>query len=239
MNIDSPADTRAVHRPSRDYLTLAALGMGMAVPFLYYGVQIAAAPYFPGYSFMSQAASLLGSDHSTHPSIFNAGVIATGIATLCAAVGFFRALQRLGANPILTWMTSMALVGSAISSLLAGYFPLPDPRHVGHPALLVAMISLPFLLAAALWKERDQRLMKAYLAATIVVLVVMIPIMSGVTNYDTRAYSGLLQRIFAFTVFPPIAVCALFLTRRVTRVAQRTTTDQVIPIRSWDPFVSR
>ena len=78
------------------------------------------------------------------------------------------------------------------------------------------MISLPFLLAAALWKERDAGLLKAYLCATIALLIAMIPIMSGVTGLDTRSYSGLFQRIFAFTVFPPIAVCGFFLARRMT-----------------------
>jgi hypothetical membrane protein len=215
MLIDLPAEARSRRVSSRDYITLPALGMGMTVPLLYYGIQIVAAPYFPGYSFTSQAASLLGSDRSTHPSIFNAGVIATGIATLGAALGFFRALRRLGANPILTWITSIALVGTAISTLWAGYFPLPDARHSGHPAMLIAMILLPFLLTAVLWKERDARLLKAYLVANILLLIVMIPIMSGMTGLDTRSYSGLFQRIFAFTVFPPIAVSALFLAQRI------------------------
>jgi hypothetical membrane protein len=193
----------------------------MTVPFLYYGTQIIAAPFFPGYSFMSQAASLLGSELSTHPAIFNAGVIATGIATLVAAFGFFRALERIGANVFLRWITSIALGGSAISSLWAGCFPLPDPRHAGHPALLVAMIAVPFLLTATLWRERDARALKAYLVATIALLVVMIPIMSGASGIDMGSYSGICQRIFAFTVFPPIAVCALFLAMRLNRALRK------------------
>jgi hypothetical membrane protein len=218
MFSDTPEDTLLLRRSSRDYITLVALGFGMAVPFLYYGIQIVAAPYFPGYSFISHAASALGSDFSTHPAIFNTGVIATGIGTLVAAIGFFFAFQRIGANRILTWITSVALIVTAASSMWAGYFPQPDPRHGGHPALLIAMILLPFLLTATLWKERDARLLKAYFGATIVVLVVMIPIMSGITGLDTRSYSGLLQRIFAFTVFPPIAVCAYFLARRIRSI---------------------
>jgi hypothetical membrane protein len=188
----------------------------MAVPILYYGTQVVAAPFFPDYSFMRQAASLLGSNLSTYPLIFNTGVIATGLATLLAVPGFFMAFQRVGANRFLNWMTCLALVGSAISSLWAGYYPLPDPRHVGHPALLIAMISLPFLLTTTLWKVRDTWPLKTYLVATIVLLVVMIPIMSGAIGLDTRSYGGLLQRIFAFTVFPPIAACAFFLARRMT-----------------------
>jgi hypothetical membrane protein len=213
--IDSPAAPSSLHRPAIDHVTRAGLRLAMAVPFLYFGTQLVAAPYFPDYSFVRQAASLLGSNLSTHPSIFNVGAIATGLATLFAAPGFFVAFHRLGANRILAWITCVALVGSGISSAWAGYFPLPDPRHSGHPALLIAMISLPFLFTATLWKERDAWLLKTYLVATIVLLVVMIPIMSGATGLDTHSYSGLLQRIFALTVFPPIAVCAFFLAIRV------------------------
>jgi hypothetical membrane protein len=215
MVSDSPASTCSLHRSSRNYFTQVALGLGMAVPFLYYGIQIVAAPFFPDYSFMSHTASLLGSGYSTHPAVFNAGVIATGIATLFAAFGFFVAFQRIGANRIFTWITTVALIGNAVASLWAGYFPQPDPRHSGHPALFVAIILLPFLLTATLWKQRNARLLKTYLVATIVLLVVMIPIMSGLTGLDRRPYSGLLQRIFALTVFPPIAVCAYFLARRI------------------------
>lgn len=218
MVTNTPEDTRFVSRSPRNHFTLVALGFGMAVPFLYYGIQIVAAPYFPGYSFISHAASDLGSDLSTHPTIFNTGVLATGIATLIAAFGYFFAFQRIGANRILTWITSIALIGTAVSCLWAGYFPLPDPRHGGHPALLIAMISLPFLLTATLWKERDARLLKAYFGMTIALLVVMIPIMSGITGLETHSYSGLLQRILAFTVFPPIAVCAFFLARRIRSI---------------------
>ena len=221
MVSDPPEDTRFLRRSSRNQFTLVALGFGMAVPFLYYGIQLVAAPFFPGYRFISHAASDLGSDFSTHPAIFNTGVIATGMATLLAAFGFFFAFRRIGANRILTWITSVALTGTAVSTLWAGSFPLPDPRHGGHPALLIAMLLLPFLFTATLWKERDARLLKAYLGATIVVLVLMIPIMSGVTGLDTSSYDGLLQRIIAFTIFPPIAACAFFLARRI-RLAFRT-----------------
>ena len=216
MVVDSPAIGHFLSVSSRNRFARIGLASGMAVPFLYYGTQIVAAPFFPDYSFMRQAASLLGSNLSTRPLIFNAGVIATGLATLLAVPGFFVAFQNVGANRFMSWITCLALVGSAISSLWAGYFPLPDPRHVGHPALLVAMILLPFLLNATLWKKRDAWLLKAYLGATITLLIAMIPIMSGITGLDTRSYSGLLQRIFAFTVFPPIAVCAFFLARRVS-----------------------
>ena len=64
-----------------DGITLGLLGLGVAVPFLYYGVQLVAAPFFPGFSFLGTTASELGSDRSTHPSIFNAGTILLGVSS--------------------------------------------------------------------------------------------------------------------------------------------------------------
>ena len=53
--------------------------------------------------------------------------------------------------------------------------------------------------------------LKAYFAATIGLLLVMFPVMIGMTGLDTHHYQGLLQRIFALTVFPPVAVGAFVL----------------------------
>jgi hypothetical protein len=212
------SSTQPVRRTMKDRATVAALGLGIAVPFIYYGTQIVAAPFFTDYSFVRQPASLLGSDHSTHPAVFNAGVMATGAATFIAAFGFFIALRRIGANLFLNGLTFVALLGNAISSLWAGYYPMPDPRHGGHPAFLVPMLLLPFLLLVTLWKGRNGRTLKAYLIATIALLIAMVPIISGNTSIDNRAYGGMIQRIFALTVFPPIAVCAYHLARRIQTV---------------------
>jgi hypothetical protein len=200
--------------PPKQRLTAAALGMGMAVPLLYYGVQAAAAPFYPDFSILTTTASELGSDRSTLPSTFNVGVILVAVATLVASFGFLRALRRLGVNPILAWLTFLSIAANGMSSLWAGLFPLPDPRHGGHPVFMIGMLLLPFLLAAAFWKLSDARLLKAYFIATILLLVAMIPIISGMSGLDTQSYRGLFQRIFALTVFPPIGVGAYVLAKR-------------------------
>jgi hypothetical membrane protein len=203
----------------RDGITLASLGCGMAVPILYYGTQAAAAPSFPGFSFLGTTASELGSDLSTHPAIFNIGAMLTGLAAVAASPGLLMALRRLGTHPILAWPSAIAVAITGLSSVRAGMFPLPDPRHGGHPSVLIAMLLVPFALAAALWKRDGSPALKAYLIATIVLLVAMVPIMSGMTGLDTHAFRGLFQRIFALTVFTPIGVGACVLAMRV-RVAQ-------------------
>jgi len=85
-------------RPA-DRLINLALWPGVLVPFAYYGIQAAAAPYFPGFSFVGTTASELGSDLSRRPAVFNAGIMAMGAATLVAAAGFFFGLRRIGADP--------------------------------------------------------------------------------------------------------------------------------------------
>jgi hypothetical membrane protein len=199
---------------SRDDASLAALGLGIAAPFLYYGTQLVAAPFYPGYSFLRQAASMLGSDLAVYPAIFNTGAILTGMATLIAAAGFLRTLQRLGTRPILAWLTAIALAMNGIGSIRAGLFPLPDPRHGSGP-LLIGMLVLPALLAAAVWRRKDARMIKRYLIATNLLIVAMIPIMSGVAGIDTHGYEGLFQRIATLAIFPPIGAGAYFLSQRI------------------------
>ena len=204
--------------PRSDDITQASLGFGIAMPLLYYGVQLVAAPFFPDFSVLGTTASELGSDRSARPWILNAGAILTGIAALVGSIGLLRALRRLGAHPIVARLTLLVVAGTGLSSLWAGIFPTPDPRHGGHPVFLVSMLLLPFLLTITLWKERNARPLKVYLIATITLLIAMVPIMSGSTSLDNRLYGGLVQRFFALTIFPPIAVCAFHLARRIQRM---------------------
>src|SRR5690349_18559119 len=116
-----------------DAATQWGLRCGIAVPIIYYGVQALAAPFLPGFSILRTTASELGSERSECALIFNAGIMIQGAASLAASVGFFRALRRLGGNPALAAVTSAAVAMSGVQHLWAGYFPLPDPRHAGHP----------------------------------------------------------------------------------------------------------
>jgi len=198
----------------RDWITRYALSAGVAVPFLYYGSQAAAAPFFPGFSFLGTTASELGSDLSRHPAIFNDGAILQGIACLVASFGFLIAFGRLGVHPLLAWPTALAVAIGGCASLWAGYYPLPDTRHGGHPAFLIALLSLPVLFAIVLWRGGHMGL-RTYLIANLILLAAMVPIMSGISGLDTHTYRGLFQRLFTFTVFPPIAVAGFVLAKRL------------------------
>lgn len=197
-----------------DRIAVRALVAGVAVPFLYYGIQAVAAPFFPGFRFVATTASELGSDLSRHAAIFNTGILVQGAATLLAAIGFLLAFRRLGVHPALAWPTTLAVAVNGVQTLWAGIFPLPDPRHGGHPAFLVAMLLLPFLLAASLWRIGGVRA-RAYLVANLLLLALMVPLMSGISGLDTRDYRGLLQRAFTLAIFPPIGVAAYILRGRL------------------------
>ena len=187
-----------------------ALRIGIAVPFLYFGIQIVAAPFFPGYSFLSMDASTLGSDLAIYPSIFNIGAIITGIATIIASIGFLFALHHLGTNPFVTWLTSIAITLNGLGSLWAGFFPMPDPRHGSNP-FAVGIFLFPILLTIALWKRSNAGTIKIYLIVTNLLFIALIPIMSGVSGINTQGYQGLLQRIAVLVFFVPISVGAYFL----------------------------
>lgn len=204
-------------RPPRA-VTAALLALGVTVPFIYYGIQVLAAMREPSYSFVGQAASELGSDLAAAPALFNKGIMVQGAATLLASAGFLVAMLRTGVHPALACVTSAAVALNGVQSLWAGYYPMPDPRHGGHPTFIVGMILLPVLLTASLWRGSG-RALKAYFVATLLLLAAMFPIMSGVSGLDTTNIRGLTQRVFTLTVFPPIAVGAAVLLRRLKSAA--------------------
>jgi hypothetical protein len=199
-------------------ITRLLLGMGIAVPFLYFGIQLLAAPFYPGYSFVRNVASELGSDLGRYPHPFNLALMLLGLVTIAAAFGFWRALRYLHANPALTFALPLAITVIGFQTLWAGYFPMPDPRHGGHPIFIVNMILLPLLLTTALWKQQGSgSILRGYLVATLLLLLGMVPVMSGRTGKEHPEYRGLCQRLFTLTLYPPIGVGASILRRRLNK----------------------
>jgi hypothetical membrane protein len=227
---------RAVQRQER--LVLISLGLGVVVPFLYFGIQVVAAPFYPGYSFLNRDASTLGSDGSSCPAIFNVGAIFVGLLTLIASWGFLCALHRLGVNPILTWLVVLALISSGLASINAGVFPLPDPRHSGgfFALLGIGTILLPILLPVAMWKLQGARLLRVFFIVNSLAILALIPIVSGfvqfisikagleLQNYQTflNNYHGLIQRMTALVVFLPLGAGAYFLAGRMISSVRET-----------------
>jgi hypothetical protein len=225
-------------RPERQTLTGSgdrssrALAFGIAIPFVYFGIQIVAARFYPGYSFFNRDASTLGSEGSTAPWIFNVGTLAVGLCEVVAAWGFLRGLPRVRAGALLAWATCVALVSAALGSLNAFLHPLPDPRHTeGVLSILGAgVLLLPVITGLILWRLRGRALVTPALVLSVLVWLILIPIMSGLVQRLSIAaqidmprfqaflngYHGVLQRIAAAAVFGPVAFAA-WLLRRFSR----------------------
>jgi hypothetical membrane protein len=196
---------------SRPVVSLT-LALGILVPAIYYGIQAAAAPTYPGFSVLRVTASELGSDRSPAAFWFNRAIMLQGAATIAAATGIFAALRRFGTSTRLAGLTAAAVALNGVQTLWAGWFPMPDPRHGGHPAFIVGMLLMPLLLAATMWRIAGAT--RWYFVGNLVLLAGCVPFMSGATGLDLNEFRGLLQRVFTLAIFPPIAVaCAVLLQR--------------------------
>ena len=190
------------------------LGAGVMVPVLYFGIQLLSAPFFPGYDFVRQAASDLGSGGSSLPVVFNFGAIMSGVAALVAAVGFRVVLLRLWVHLVVVLLVTLILLSVALCNVWAGVFPLPDPRHAANP-FSVGLFLTPIVLTVLAWNLRDASTLRTYLAVNLLVLVGLVAMRAF--NLDVRSVEGLFQRALAFVVFVPIGVVAWFLMAKTVR----------------------
>ncbi|HET6331169.1 MAG TPA: DUF998 domain-containing protein [Holophagaceae bacterium] len=201
--------------PDQGISTTIRLGLfaAVAVPALYFGAQLAAAPFYPGYSFLTNSASMLGSDRSTLPAVLNTGALLTGIAALMAAYGLFRSLSAVGARSIWSWLVALSVVSTGAASLWASAFHLPDPRH-NPGALGAGMFAGPVLFLLALWPVQQAKGLKIYLVLNLLIFALLIPVMAGFAGINLAHYGGLLQRFAAAVLYIPIGVVGHSLLRR-------------------------
>jgi hypothetical membrane protein len=181
------------------------------VPIVYFGAQLLAAPFYPGYSFLRQAASELGSDRSDRPGILNAGAMLTGIAAIVAACAMPVALPREKSPRFLAWLTAVAMISMGIGAIWAGVNPLPSPRHNSGP-IGAGMFFVPLLFAIALWRRGGA--LRVYLLVNVALFVLLVPLMSGASGIDVNPFRGFLQRIAAAVLYVPIGVVSAALLRR-------------------------
>jgi len=193
--------------PGNQRLTTLMLSAAVAVPLLYFGVQLIAVPWFPGYRFATDTASMLGTAASFHPGIFNNGAILDGIAF--GAAGLFLGLSSVARK----WLRTLVAIGvfsNGVLSLKAGLFPMPDPRHASWQFLLFPILITPLLMLAATW--RISVWLRIYLMVDVACLFLLIPIMMH--RIAPIWPEGATQRLFAFVAMVPIGIVALVLLRK-------------------------
>ena len=196
-------------KPAKQRLTTLMLWAAVAVPLVYFGVQLIAAPFYPGYSFAADTASILGTSASRHPAIFNNGAILDGIAALIGAGGLFLGLSGAARG----WLRALLAVGvfsNGALSLKAGLFPMPDPRHASWQFLLFPILITPLLMLAATW--RTSAWLRIYLLMNVICLLLTVPMMMH--RMAPIWPEGAMQRVFAFLVMVPIGVVAFVLLRK-------------------------
>lgn len=201
------------------------LAWSIALPAVYFGSQVVASPFYPGYSFLSHDASTLGSTLSTAPWIFNVGMLTAGAIEMILAGVLAVALPRAGVGRGLSLLVAAALASAAIGSVNAFLHPLPDPRHTDGLLFLLGggLALLPPLAAAVLWRLHAHR--AAVLTA--VAYLALIPLMTGLIQRACMAAGigfagyqnflnhdhGVIQRLGAAVFFAPVAVVAYRLRR--------------------------
>lgn len=200
-------------------MRLRAFGLlaAVSVPVLYYGTQLASLPFYPGYDWLRQPASALGSDQSLRPWLFNGGALLTGLASFAAAYGIAAACIALGGRRWRASAAALALLSCGLASLNAGWFALPDPRH--NPGLLgLGTFLLPPVLLLAVWKISGLAKLRLFLSGAILAVAALAPFMAGWAGVDRAAYGGLLQRLLTLPLFLSVAAAGLGLRSRLRQL---------------------
>jgi hypothetical protein len=135
-------------------------------------------------------------------------MILTGCATIFAAFGFFMAIQGFASRTIDAAVVALSLISSGGATLWAGLHPLPSPVH--NPGFWGGgTLIAPIAMLWALRHEGRSGPVRAYLACTF-----MLAVAALMFTEAQVAPAGIVQRIAALFVYPPIAVVAWLLIRR-------------------------
>jgi hypothetical membrane protein len=179
-------------------ITSCCLLAAAVMPIIFFGTQIAAAPFYPGYSFSQQSVSMLGTHFSRHPWIFNIGETLTGFAALAGAVGLYQ-FFRTKTHFLISVLIGFAVACIGIMAIKAGMFPMPDSRHNSWGVLQNFVIITPFFLLMGVWKRSRSWGLQLYLLLSVTLLFLLVPL-------DSRLGRGTLQRLITVGSLLPVGV---------------------------------
>jgi hypothetical membrane protein len=188
-------------------LTSFCLLAAVATPILALVTQVAAAPFYPGYSFSLQSGSMLGTHFSRHPWIFNTGELLIGIAALAAAFGLYRSF-RGRTNILVSGLIGLSVTCIGVMTVKASLFPMPDPRHNSWGLLFNFMIITPHLMLIGLWKKGQSLGLRIFLLCTIVFLLLLVPLAPSLGR-------GTLQRLLHAAILIPVGVVGYYFWREL------------------------
>ena len=179
-------------------ITSCCLLAAAVMPIIFFGTQIAAAPFYPGYSFAQHSVSMLGTHFSRHPWIFNAGGTLTGLAALAGAVGLYQ-IFRTKTHFLLSMLIGFSVACIGIMTIKGGMFPMPDPRHNSWGILQNFIIITPFFLLMGVLKQDQRWGLRIYLLLSVTLLFLLVPL-------GSRIGRGTLQRLITVGSLLPVGV---------------------------------
>jgi len=200
--------------PNRSLTSLCLLAAA-AMPVIYFGTQVVAAPFYPGYSFSQQSESMLGTHFSRHPGIFNVGLMLAGFAALGGALGLYRSF-RTKTHILPSVLIGLSVACTGVLCLKSGMFPMPDPRHNSWGFLHNVTIITPFLMLVGLLKQRHSSGLRAYLLSCMTFLV-LLGLLIGRGAPISWLPNGTLQRLINVATFVPVGVVGFFFWRELQR----------------------
>jgi hypothetical membrane protein len=183
---------------------------GVLGPLVYVALVAAATLLFPGYSHATQFISELGASGAPHPAVFNYGLMLAGGLTILGAAGLSGRLLKLGGGWVPSALAGLTLAMFGASIVLGGVFPLPDERHMAWGTGFAVQVA-PLFVLVALRNASGLRWLKALLIATFVAINMNLAVMFGVGDLVSQDNIGLWQRVYAFAMYPWIAIAALTL----------------------------
>jgi hypothetical protein len=194
---------------------------GIALPICYYGAQIIAAPFFPDFSFLRHTASALGSNQSTRPEILNLGAMLTGVLACITAWGLFAGVRAIGVSKawlVIASLFALCTVSFGASSIWAGWYPLPDPRH-NPGALGAGIFAAPFVAFILSFALPNAMRLRTYHGLNIIGFAIVAMIYAQVLPVNLELYAGAVQRGATLVMLLPFAVISAWLLQYGTKTA--------------------
>jgi hypothetical membrane protein len=199
---------------SHRFLISVCLLTAVAVPLVYFGIQVVAVPFYPGYSFSLQSVSMLGTQFSREPWIYNLGAMLIGFFAFGAALGLYLVF-RTKTSFLLSLLIGISVACTGIVCVIGGMFPMPDPRHSSWNVLQNLTIITPHLMLIGLLRRKENAALRIYLVLSIAFLFVLSPL-------GSRFERGTLQRLIDLGTIVPVGVVGLFFWRELHKASRRT-----------------
>lgn len=190
-----------------------------AIPLLYYVALFGGAALQEHYSHARQYASELGAAGAASPWFFNALIVAAGFMAMAGGYALTAGLIALGGRRSGAVLAGISLAAWGFSTVMAGLYPMPDPRHGGWGVGLIVQL-LPLLVILSIARLEGATGMKLLLAALFVGSGLIFSVMTWAGELVTPTNVGLWQRAYGATLIPWLGAIGLWLVARRRRATR-------------------